>query len=380
MAATGQTVSTNVATNIIVVPPGSTPPVNGPDYINRALLVDSIVCVVLLALTFWQRATLIQLKRNKATFHYFIEGSEWVLAIAISLVATFFELYKKDTWVCTNQSLVGSSAILTAVTTIYICVKGLSAAAKKKDSEEIAALQTEKTALSEALGKAERKTNLLVEQRDKVLEVTTYVRKIVDSKMTRLAACLDGKEAINMADITKALDPAGQVNVIIRTTFYYFEKEKRPDAQMRLGIYARNPDDLNELKRIYSWDGKTVDCFKRSGKELGRLDDPEGIKTQLLKSFHSSDTILIIESCPKAAERGEFNYFPGQQNYLKSMMLYKHVFEHNGTKDALILTLDSSEEALFKNKDEQEIRIFLLEMMKRVEFELRFLETLTKVT
>jgi hypothetical protein len=327
MAATGQMVSTNMATNIISVPPVSTPPVSGPDYVNRALLIDSIVCVALLGLTFWQRARLIQLKRNKATIHFFIEGSEWVLAIAISIVATFFELYKKDTWSCTNQSLVGSSAILTAVTTIYICVKGLSAAAKKKDSEEIAALQTEKAELLDTLSEEQRKSSMLEEQRNKVLEVTTYVRKIVDSKMNRLATCLGGRGQITVNDITKALDPAGQVNVIVKTIFYYFEKGKQPDAQLRLGIYARNPDDLNELKRIYSWDGKCVDCFKRTGKELGRLDDPEGIKTQLLLSFHSSDTVLIIESCAKAAEKGQFNYFPGQQNYLKSMMLYKHVFE-----------------------------------------------------
>src|SRR5205085_3567806 len=139
-------------------------------------------------------------------------------------------------------------------------------------------------------------------QRDRLMEISTLVRKVVDSKMSRMVQGLAGKKDLQAADIVRALDPQAQIGIIIKTIFVYFERKKKPGEQLRLGIYERDPADRNALARIYSWNGEKTDCFNRSGKDLGRLDDPEGIKTQLLNIFHSNKQIIIIESCPKASE------------------------------------------------------------------------------
>jgi len=355
----------------------SAPPTS-PDFVNRAILMSGIVFVAVGGLIVWKRGKLIESKRQMATIHYFFEAAEWVLAIAISIAASFFELYKVDTWQKAQSSLVGSSTLLSALIASYLGVKAISAAAKKRDALEIEAMKVEKTKLEEAV-RVEALTRANVEaQRNGLLEISALVRKVVDSKMGRMVQGLSGKANLQAGDIVKALDPQGQISIIIRTIFVYFERKKKTGEQLRLGIYERDPADRNALRRVYSWNGDTTECFNRNGQDLGKLDDPEGMPTQLVRIYHSSKRILIIESCSRQAELGNFHLFPGQQTYLRSMILYKHVFDDHGTKSALILTLDSSEDGLFREKDEQELEILLLEMMKRVEFEMKCVETFVR--
>jgi hypothetical protein len=191
--------------------------------------------------------------------------------------------------------------------------------------------------------------------------------------MDRLARSLEKATPRTARDVLTALSPQDQIQLIVHSVFQYFARRKQPDRQLRLGMYGRHPTEPNRLQRIYAWDGETRDCFSDRVLDIVRLDDPNGIRSQLVRCFHSQGNIIILESCPEAAARGEFEFFPGQSEYLKSMVVFKHVLGR-GRGDVLMLTLDSAHERLFRLIDEEEIRVLLLEMLKRIEYEMSVLE------
>lgn len=359
----------------------SNPPVvPGPDYCNRAILVSALVVIAAVVFFYFTRAKWVELKRYKATFHYFFEGAEWVLAIVISIVGTFFELYKPTTWQQPKPSLVGSASVLTGLVVCYLGVKGVSAAAKKQDSEEIEKLKGEKTKLQEEGKRLEQKVETVEEQRDKISEAAMYVGKTVELRKDKMLDCLKKGGPPEAKRILEALDPKEHINVIVRTMFHYIERGKAPDKSLRLGLYAKDQSDPRYLERIYAWDGKGSECFRRDGKALGAIDDPDGVPTKILELYHSNSRIIVLESCAEAEKKGKFRYWPGQETYLKSMVLYKHLGQRDGTTSAMILTLDSSQEGLFKEKDAGELEFFLREMLKRVDLELVFIEALNGKT
>jgi hypothetical protein len=344
-----------------------------PDYITRALLFGFAFALVIAIASFALRDRLVGWKRNSRGFHYFSEGGEWVFAILLSGIASFFEIFKSGTWEDPKSGLVGSFTVWVAIVAIYIVIKFVGASAKRQDAETIAALNAQ-------LGDEKIKSETLARQRNAWLTLTAYIRKIVDQKMRRVVQALGGKNRPSKEDLIAALDPSAQLHLIVTTIHHYFLGKAKPNEQIRLGIYVRDELTPNQLKRIYAWDGQKTDCFSTRVLELARLDDPNGMQSQLVRCFHSSAKTIIIESCLEAAKTGDFHFFPGQERYLRSMILYKHVFEHDGTHDALIITLDSSQEFLFMNRDEEEIATFLSEMMKRIEFELTFKAISQKVS
>lgn len=340
--------------------------VSAPDYATRAIVFGVIAFVGVAALAAFFRQKLVEAKRRSQGFHYFSELGEFILAISISVVVGFFELYKQVTWTTPKPGLVGSFSLWCGLVAIYLVVKWVAAVAKKRDADRIVELDRDLVAQT-------KKVSLLTRQRNSWVSLSSHVRKIIDKKMQRLVKVFKKGGELSAADLLSALDPKAQLQLIIASLFQYFEGKKEPDKKLRLAIYIRDPEDTNRLKRIYGWNGETSDCFSNRVAEIGRLNDPEGIKSQLVKCYHSPEGLLILESCAKAAQTGDFRFFPGQDAYLKSMVIYKHVYEHDGEKDALLLTLDSSQEYLFRQDDEEEIRTFLLEMMKRIEYEFTIL-------
>lgn len=334
-----------------------------PDYLLRALFFGGAVGLLICGPAAYWRNRLIRLKRESEVFHYFSELAEWGLAIGLSATAGLFDLYKRDSWVKPNPSLPGGFSVLCGVIAIYLVLKTVAAMAKKRDSDEISSLKKE-------LAQERERTTVLEKQRNTWLELTTLIRKIIDRKMGRLVEKITGPQCVSPLEVLAAMDPKTQINLILTTTFQYFANKKSAQEQLRLGIYHRDPEQSNRLKRMYAWDGEKDTCFTGRVLEIATLDDPNGAQSQLAKLFLSPEKICILESCRESTKRGEFSFFPGQEQYLKSMVLFKHVFERNGTRDALILTLDSSQEGLFRESDREEITTFLVEMLKRVEYEL----------
>ena len=91
----------------------------------------------------------------------------------------------------------------------------------------------------------------------------------------------------------------------------------------------------------------------------------------VVKCFQGSDLLVIYEDCDKAHREGHFEYFTNdQRRYLKSMVLYKHMFK-GGTSDinAMVLAFDSSRKNFFKEEERDELKTFFVDLMQRVEYE-----------
>ncbi len=235
-------------------------PVNQSGYVNKAIFLSAIVVLVIAFGLFLRRHKLIEWKRSAATFHYFTELGEWVLAIGISAYIAFFELAKQATWSDSKSSLVGSFTGLTAGIAIYLGLKGISAAAKKRDSYEIESLKQTKLDLEQQLAAANQSADEIRYQRDMVLEVTTYIRKIVDAKMKRVIQGIKSSKGTPQ-EVVAAMDPQGQVWVILKLVFVYFEKRKQGDEKIRLGIYGVDPNDKNFLRRKYNFNCVFESCY-----------------------------------------------------------------------------------------------------------------------
>ncbi|MCE9536338.1 MAG: hypothetical protein K8R65_08010, partial [Nitrospirae bacterium] len=217
------------------------------------------------------------------------------------------------------------------------------------------------------------------EQRDSLIQISLQIRNIIDKKMKRIET-LRGKEIITRNEFVEALNPDEQVWLILQSIYEFFQYKlpvRNPIATLRIGLYLR--DEIRQvLQPAFSWDGKTKHCMSDNSTQMA-LASPNGVFSVIVQCYNSKEdpAIIIVSDCEK--DPG-FDFFrPQQKQYLKSMLAFKYKTEHDGITDALVLALDCNVINFFNLKQADELKAFLIEMMKRIDYELLSAEVSIKV-
>ena len=297
---------------------------------------------------------------------------EPMLAIAVSAVSAVFSLYVPATWRSAQPQLIAGTFLFTAIVGAYVAVKVLSAMAKEKDSEDKKLLQGEVALREEKIAALERNDQW-------ALKTTAYVQEVIRAKLNRL--CEAGQEGVPIPSekFVKALDPKGQVHVLLALLHEFFRRDipvAESGASLRIALYTRHPVHTSRLTVAYSLDGSESErCISQESEEFMVIDDPRGPQTVVMQLYHSKSDFIVISDC-ESADPKDFRYLRDQQRaYLKSLMVFKHV-TNAGAQNALILSIDCGIPHFFRTEDTHQLRSFLVEIMKRVEYEVTTLDLL----
>lgn len=211
-------------------------------------------------------------------------------------------------------------------------------------------------------------------QRDALQRMGSHIANIIRAKTKRFKDCEpNGSDRFNV--LASALAPDEQVRVIVHSIYEYFKLvwPLAPERQIRFGIYTRG-DDPQTLFCWYSTDGANQNCFNQNSERLS-LSDADGSKSKIVECFHRTGNhpALIVEN----TEAGDFDFFrPEQKQYLKSLLVLKYVAEIDGKKAPIIFAVDSDQPGYFREDLEGDYRGFLVEMGRRLEYEIQSLQTI----
>jgi hypothetical protein len=136
--------------------------------------------------------------------------------------------------------------------------------------------------------------------------------------------------------------------------------------------------DRSALDLAYSWDGEKDRCVHAHPERM-QLASADGVGSLIVEAYHrpGDQHVSVVPDC--LADR-KFRFFTlAQETYLRSMIAFKYQANLDGTKTALILSLDTDEADYFSDERTSEISAFLVEMMKRFEYEVLSLELSRKI-
>ena len=216
-------------------------------------------------------------------------------------------------------------------------------------------------------------------ERDRWLHLAAQIRALIDRKIDAFSA-LAGRPEITPQEYIDAWDRQLQIHTILKGIheFFHFElKQQRPNAQLRLALYV--PDaERTKLDLGYSWNGLRDQCVTEHPERM-LLVSHEGIASLIVETFHRpGDHKLTVVPNTDADEAFHF-FTPGQRSYLRSMLAFKYQAHVDGTKTALVLSLDCDEPDFFNHQRATEFTAFLVEMLKRFEYEVMNLELTRKI-
>jgi hypothetical protein len=127
---------------------------------------------------------------------------------------------------------------------------------------------------------------------------------------------------------------------------------------------------------VLEWDNEN--CVNDNPEQL-RISSAEGIKSKVVECYHlqGDHKFIAVANCSNDAS---FEYFrQGQSEHLKSLFAFKHRLEIDGMPTAMVLALDSDEPDFFNEERAEAVRTFVIEMMKRIEYEALMSDVLRKL-
>jgi hypothetical protein len=292
-------------------------------------------------------------------------------AVALSVVASYFDVFKKSTYIPTGAyqpdwHVFFWASVWTAIASYYGVVK--FAAIVTKESEE-----SESRKLSVDLEKERAAVFALSRQRDLLVRIMAFARQMAVKKIGRLSTIVHASHLTAEQFVTQ-LNPRLQLQSLVKVIYEFFKRIDVPNAGLRLALWMKEPANGPDavLTVAYSWDGEKENCFSCRSRSRMKLSTPLGTQSEIVNSYHSHPrTIRIIPSCNKASEKQEFEFFyPEQRSKVQSIVLYKHVFmEQVADPVAVVVLLVSSVENYFREQDQDEIKRFLDEILTRIEME-----------
>lgn len=332
--------------------------------VQLALVLSTLAVFVIGGSSFWFREHILRLLQRNETFRTLSYIAEPVLTFAAGAMATATEVFKASTWYSPQPTLEAALPLILGVMTAAISLKVLSALAKDGKKQKIRELEAE-------LEAGRRQLISITESRKSSIRTLNQVREILNEKLTRLREAVRS-EPFTIDEYLEAISPAQQLQFIVTMIHDFFESQLDTGKSLRVAVYLRDPPDSYELSPAFSWDGKKADCIKENNGPYMR-DDPEGAKSLIVQTFQDPGVLQVVTSTHRAAQAGAFYFFrPEQRAYLKSLVAYKHVGERDartGTRDALIVCLDTDQEGFFGQFDKERLLEFFVEMMKRFEYE-----------
>lgn len=353
--------------------PGSSP--HHWTTISFAWALGTAIIVVAIA-TLIRKTIFTGIKRNLA-LRIFVYFSEAIAAIALSVVGSYFDVFRKGTYVPSSTyqpdwHVYFWASVWAGIASYYSVVK--FSAVATKESEE-----SENRKLTEDLEKERAAVISLGRQRDLLVRIMAFARQMAIKKITRLSALVNSPR-LTPEQFVGQLDPKLQLQSLVKVIHEYFRRTDIPNGGLRLALWMKDVASGSDagLAIAYSWDGEKENCFSHRSRARMKLSTPLGTQSEVVNCYHSHPrTIKIIPNCAKASERQEFEFFyPEQKNKVQSVVLYKHVFMEQvaPTPVAVVVLLVSSVENYFREEAKDEIKQFLDEMLTRIEMEWIILE------
>jgi hypothetical protein len=307
--------------------------------------------------------------------------SEAASAVGLSLVVSYFDVFKKATYVPTpnyqpDWHVIFWASAWAALVAYYFVVK--LAAIVTKESEEFKSKE-----LTAELDKTRVAAASLGRQRGLLVKITSFARNMVSKKIGRLCSLLPSP-SITLEQFVDHLNPKLQVQSNVKFIYEFFKSPDGMNTNLRLALWMKADGDGSRSDRMviaYSWNGEQENCFSNRSEQRMRLLDPLGTLSEVVK-FYSlpAQTIKIIPNCIEAAQNHEFEFFyPEQKEKVASMILYKHVFSTQTQPVAVVLLLVSSLPNHFHREDEEQYKLFLDEMLTRIEMEWILLQLTKKL-
>lgn len=224
---------------------------------------------------------------------------------------------------------------------------------------------------------------LVTRQRDIFQQMGSQIGVLITEKSDRFTTCsLAETGGDKWKALAWALSPQEQLNLIVQQIWTFVHTNYPASEKLRFGLYIQSDDDPDKLICAFSWDGKKPNCINSSAEHLS-ISDPDGIKSLVLDCYHKpgGQPSIIISDTIQASNEGRFNFFrPAQREYLKSIFVMKYKATIEERKRPMIFSIDSSIPAFFKEKDEDFLKGFLLEMGRRMEYEFEVLYALQRLS
>lgn len=307
--------------------------------------------------------------------------SEAGAAVGLSLVVSYFDVFKKATYVPTpsyqpDWHVIFWASIWAALVAYYLIVKLTAIVTKESEEFKSKELTSELDRVKVAVASLGRQRSLLV-------KITSFARNMVNKKIARLCSLL-ATPVITMRQFVDHLNPELQVQANMKLIHEFFKSADGMNVNLRLALWMKADADAKEPERMmiaYSWNGETEDCFSSQSSHRMKLLDPRGTLSEVVK-FYSlpAQTIKIIPDCIESEKNNEFAFFyPEQKNKVASMILYKHVFSSQTQPVAVVLLLVSSLPNHFHREDAEELKTFFDEMLTRIEMEWTLLQLTQKL-
>lgn len=306
-----------------------------------------------------QASPLILWARSKEWESTTWEAITGLLTFVAGAISTHFEPWKS---VSNRSSIDWISAILLvlAMGIVAFVANAIRLAVKKTESEIIEELKSE--------------IEVKEHQVSGWVGIANQIQEIIGHKRTRISPCLNG-QGMKAVDVLAKFANADQPKYILQMIDSYFREGLAPNKRMRIGLYSKeNGNHGSHLSVWYSWNGVADNCIQIKPADY-KIDDPgpKNRKAEVTKLYLDGKErdIKIIPDC----EKEQIRYFDGdQQIYLQSMLLFKYVLQASGTKDALILCIDCEEKDHFQEVKAEEYKLFLVEMLSRIDYEFLAIE------
>lgn len=331
-----------------------------------------ICCVAYLV-----RAYLSNHIRDSVSFRVILFITEPIVAVILSIVGSFFDIFKRSTYIPTatyqpDWHVVFWFGVWSILASYYLVVKILGISTKESEGFKSKELQR-----SLDLETAAKKS--VTSQRDLLVRITAFARQLVTKKSDRLSSII-GSPSLTVPSFLGQLNPTLQVGLLLKIIHEYF-KPTSVNSVLRLALWMKALPDDEFLSPVYSWDGERDRCFSNKNRERMHVSDPVGARSEVVKTYHANaESLRIIPNCERAASALEFQYFyPEQAHRVRSMMMYKHVFMRQKQPIAVVLMLVSSQADHFQQAQKDDIKQFLEEMLMRVEMEWIMLELTLKL-
>jgi hypothetical protein len=338
----------------------------------------TFLAVVLISVLIWR--SLVKGVRLNLGLRVIVYLSEAAAAVGLSLVASYFDIFKKVTYVPTpayqpDWHVLFWAAVWAALVAYYLIVK--LAAIVTKEGEEFKSKE-----LSSELGRVKVAIASLERQRTFLVKVTNFARSMVNKKIARLASLLPAR-VITVEQFVDQLRPGLQVQANVKLIHEFFKPPDAIDVNLRLALWMKdsNKDKPDSMVIAYSWNGEKEDCFSKKSAERMKLLNPLGTFSEVVRFYScAAHAIKIIPSCEEAARNNEFEFFyPEQKKKVASMVLYKHVFSSQAHPVGVVLLLVSSLPNHFHREDEEQMQMFFDEMLTRIELEWTVLQLTQKL-
>lgn len=357
--------------------PGQSPEHWGTKSFSSATVTALVVALI--AVLFWR--FLIKGIRLNLGLRIAVYLSEAASAIGLSLIATYFDIFKKSTYVPTSAyqpdwHVPFWMSMWAAMASYYLVVKLLGLVTKETEEVKSKKLTEERDRLSVAVASLER-------QRNFVVKVSNFAKKMVSRKVTRLCSLLTAK-TISPKQFVDQLNPDLQIESNVKLIYEFFKPPDGIEINLRLALWVKTSlggAEHDKMVISYSWNGERHDCFTNRSTDRMKLLDPLGARSEVVRFYSlQAKTIKVIPNCIEAAKNGEFEFFyPEQKDKVASMILYKHVFNPQTNPEVVILLLVSSVPNTFHREDEDQFRTFFDEMLTRIEMEWVLLELTRKL-